>query len=114
MPEVGSFKASVVDTKTNLPFPEFKVTEGDGKVDCYIQSEPDSQFKLSFGFTPLFDQVNKTFFARLRIDGKELRTGTGLGGKYGRQGQREGMDITESQIVPFAFGNTLFTGKECS
>jgi len=114
MPEVGSFKASVVDTKTNLPFPEFKVTECDGKVDCYIQSEPDSQFKLSFGIRPLFDQVNKTFSARLRIDGKKFCNGTGLGGKHGWQGQKEGMNITESQIVPFVFGNTLFTGKECS
>jgi len=118
MPEVGSFRVAVLDTRTGIPFSEYKlqVSEGDSKAECYIQSEPGSRFKLVFGFKSHSEQVRKTFTARFCIDGNEIQHGELLGNVndgFVFEGRKEGMLINESQILPFVFGNTLFTGEDC-
>lgn len=120
MPQIGSFSVAIVNAKLGTPFEELmpKINE-EGKAECYIQCQTGTEFEISTALDSPLKETDRTFMAKLLIDGKELN-GLRLCGHTSSRatyhqstcGIIKGLYTSPSTLVPFVFGATRLHGEK--
>jgi hypothetical protein len=115
MPQAGFFEIGIQNAETEAVFEEYRVTTAGNKTECYVESRSNVKFsifvKLHVAQQPP-ELRNSTYRLTMCVDG--MNAARPLMGQvetvgFHSQGIFRGKYI-DDHILPFVFGNTVFSG----
>lgn len=114
MPQLRDFTISVVDPNTTIPFVEYKVSATHDTTECYIESEAERRFSISLRLSDEHLDKKSAYRLDLWMDGKKIKQIIlgNLGERIHMYDVIAGADIGPTELLPFVFGNTRFTGDQ--
>ena len=115
MPQASHFNIHIRNTETGELFDEHQVKTTDMQTVCYIESRTGVKFQISFEInaaTQPAESCNLAYCCHVNVDGRVVKRS--IMGYYEHKRVEHvtvrGMQLTPTELAPFVFGQTNFTG----